>query len=26
VKQETNGKQVPWETSSLIRDFYFAGK
>jgi uncharacterized caspase-like protein len=26
VKDATNGKQVPWESSSLLGDFYFAGK
>jgi uncharacterized caspase-like protein len=26
VQSETEGKQVPWETSSLLGDFYFAGR
>jgi formylglycine-generating enzyme required for sulfatase activity len=26
VQNQTNGKQVPWESSSLVGDFYFAGK
>jgi len=25
VQEETDGKQVPWEMSSLLGDFYFAG-
>ena len=25
VRQETEGKQIPWESSSLEGDFYFAG-
>jgi len=24
VKEETKGKQIPWESSSLVGDFYFA--
>lgn len=26
VQNQTQGKQVPWESSSLVGDFYFAGK
>jgi hypothetical protein len=26
VEQETSGKQTPWEMSSLVGDFYFAGR
>jgi len=26
VQGQTGGKQVPWESSSLVGDFYFAGK
>ena len=26
VQNQTSGKQVPWESSSLVGDFYFAGK
>ena len=26
VQSQTQGKQVPWESSSLVGDFYFAGK
>ena len=26
VRDETEGKQIPWETSSLLGDFYFAGQ
>jgi tetratricopeptide (TPR) repeat protein len=26
VAEETKGKQIPWENSSLLGDFYFAGK
>jgi len=26
VRQETNEKQVPWESTSLLGDFYFAGR
>ncbi|WP_432738466.1 caspase family protein [Maridesulfovibrio sp. FT414] len=26
VMRDTNKKQVPWESSSLVGDFYFAGK
>lgn len=26
VRRKTNGKQVPWESSSLEGDFYFAGR
>jgi len=26
VQKDTNGKQVPWESSSLVGDFYFAEK
>ncbi len=26
VQGQTQGKQVPWESSSLVGDFYFAGK
>jgi uncharacterized caspase-like protein len=26
VKEETKGRQIPWENSSLVDDFYFAGK
>ncbi len=26
VQDKTQGKQVPWESSSLVGDFYFAGK
>ncbi len=26
VMKDTNRKQVPWESSSLVGDFYFAGK
>jgi uncharacterized caspase-like protein len=26
VKEATKGKQIPWESSSLVDDFYFAGK
>jgi tetratricopeptide (TPR) repeat protein len=26
VKEATQGKQIPWEASSLAADFYFAGK
>jgi len=26
VAEETKGKQIPWENSSLFGDFYFAGR
>jgi uncharacterized caspase-like protein len=26
VEQETGGRQTPWELSSLVGDFYFAGR
>jgi hypothetical protein len=26
VQKETQDKQTPWESSSLVGDFYFAGK
>jgi uncharacterized caspase-like protein len=26
VWEETKGRQIPWESSSLVDDFYFAGK
>jgi len=26
VGEETKGKQIPWENSSLFGDFYFAGR
>ncbi|WP_273703820.1 caspase family protein, partial [Candidatus Accumulibacter vicinus] len=25
VKEQTNGKQIPWDHSSLTQDFYFIG-
>jgi len=26
VKEETKGKQIPWESSSLVGEFSFAGQ